>query len=116
MSKAKVVAAQFAQGDLLIMKADKATSKKGYRKRLNGVLAYGEVTGHSHRVFSPGGSFDATVWEPESGTGDLLVEVEAEEGVQVVHEEHGTINLPQGTYTVRRQREYTPEEIRQVAD
>jgi hypothetical protein len=35
---------------------------------------------------------------------------------EVIHEEHATIALEPGKYVVRRQREYTPEAIRNVAD
>lgn len=37
-------------------------------------------------------------------------------GAQVVHDEHAPITLPPGNYRVVRQREYAPEQIRQVAD
>lgn len=38
------------------------------------------------------------------------------ETAEVVHEEHATIKLPQGTYRVWRQREYSPTEIRIIRD
>ena len=34
----------------------------------------------------------------------------------LVHEEHDTLALPAGTYSVIRQREYTPEGLRDVQD
>lgn len=37
-------------------------------------------------------------------------------GVSIVHEEHGPIELPTGNYEVVRQREYSPEEVRNVFD
>ena len=37
-------------------------------------------------------------------------------GAQVVHDEHATIALPPGKYRITRQREYSPEAIRNVAD
>jgi hypothetical protein len=37
-------------------------------------------------------------------------------GGQVVHQEHATIELPAGNYRAIRQREYSPEAIRNVAD
>ena len=46
---------------------------------------------------------------------DLYLEVLAETAT-IAHEEHGPIMLPRGGYTVRIQREYSPREIRQVAD
>ena len=79
------------------------------RQHRHGVLAEGEVTGHSHRfavpdeadVFRVGGSLYA----------DVLVN-----GAEVIHQEHGTIRLPRGVYEVRIQREYTPKGIRRVVD
>ena len=38
------------------------------------------------------------------------------EGVEVVHEEHGTVILAPGDYRVTIQREYSPEAIRNVID
>ncbi|MGH9523996.1 MAG: hypothetical protein ACRD3E_15850 [Terriglobales bacterium] len=38
------------------------------------------------------------------------------DGVRIVHEEHAPIVLPPGDYEIVRQREYSPEEIRNVAD
>jgi hypothetical protein len=77
------------------------------------ILAYGEVTGHAHRLapetvkpFAKGGA-----WSP---TAERYIQ--ALEGAQLTHEEHGTIALPPGNYRVIQQREYTPEGLRNVAD
>ncbi len=56
----------------------------------------------------------------EIGDG-LFVHVSAaglriEGGATFVHEEHGPVTLPPGDYEVTIQREYSPEEIRNVAD
>ncbi len=75
------------------------------------ILAYGEVTGHAHAVIGDDvGFFAADLADLEQRF--LRIESEA----QVVHEEHSTITLPPGNYRVVRQREYTPEAIRNVAD
>ena len=39
-----------------------------------------------------------------------------EEGVRIIHEEHDPIILDPGNYEIVRQREYSPEQIRNVAD
>jgi hypothetical protein len=39
-----------------------------------------------------------------------------EDSADLIHDEHGTITLPRGSYQVIRQREYTPEAIRNVED
>lgn len=100
---------QLRQGDVFLQPITRLP--EGARKqRKNGVLAYGEVTGHSHAVADPAA---AEVIEIEGG---LYLHVTAEGGVPIQHQEHGLIEVPPGDYEVRIQREYTPEEIRNVAD
>lgn len=77
------------------------------------ILAYGEVTGHAHRLapetampFAKGGA-----WSP---TAERFIQ--ALEGAELTHEEHGAIKLAPGFYRVIQQREYHPEAIRNVAD
>src|SRR5208282_1913896 len=96
------------QGDVLIRRIQ-SLPKQTAQPRLNGILAYGEVTGHAHKVED---MTRAEVLEIESG---LYMRV-GEEGVRIVHEEHAPITLPPGNYEVEIQREYTPEAIRNVAD
>lgn len=98
----------FRQGDVLIRRIASLPTQKA-QPRLTGILAYGEVTGHAHRVET----LDHTE-VLEIGKG-LFLRV-GEEGVRVVHEEHAAITLPGGNYEIEIQREYTPAEIRNVAD
>lgn len=75
------------------------------------VLAYGEATGHAHAFTDA----DVTQYEmPE--TRDRFVVIPGGKGRQLKHEEHAFLRVPPGTYRVRRQREYSPESIRTVAD
>lgn len=100
----------FRQGDVLLIPVDKipddvravATEPDG---RI--VLAHGEVTGHAHAVVGECAFL-------ENDAGDRFLELAAEGAI--VHEEHGTIEIAGGAYEVRRQREYSPEAIRNVAD
>lgn len=71
------------------------------------ILAEGEVTGHAHRVRTEHAQMFAL---------GALVYLKVLERTQLLHEEHGPIELREGNYQVIRQREYTPQEIRQVAD
>ena len=102
----------YRQGDILITPIRKIP--RGLREvpRENGrlVVAHGEVTGHAHVVEGEATLLASDVTELEETF--LRVETEAE----LVHDEHATIALPPGGYRVTRQREYSPEEIRQVAD
>ena len=98
----------FRQGDVLIRRIKSLPTQKA-QPRLTGILAYGEVTGHAHRVENLA---RAEVLEVGQG---LFLRV-GPEGVRVVHEEHAPVILPFGNYEVEIQREYTPAEIRNVAD
>lgn len=118
---------QYRQGDVFIEAVD---MKIAGRKRLDDgkgsvVLALGEVTGHSHRVESPHASLyleQATTAVPDSvlfGLGGGLIPdrlLQLDGPAKVVHEEHGSISLDAGTYRIRIQKEYSPEELRNVAD
>ena len=98
----------YRQGDVLVRRIQSLPSQIA-QPRLTGIVAYGEVTGHAHRVE------DLTKAELlECGSG-LYLRVGAE-GVRLIHEEHAPINLPAGNYEIEIQREYTPAEIRNVAD
>lgn len=97
---------QFRQGDVFIVRIDTLPSGA---VPVNGpvILADGEATGHAHRIksrsakmFTNGGRRFVRLGKP----------------ADVVHEEHGAINLAAGVYEVRRQVEYTPGAIRNVAD
>lgn len=102
----------FRQGDVLIARVKELPTELKPVPKDNGrvILAYGEVTGHAHAVLGDVELLGSDVAEMEERF--LRVEQEA----QVVHEEHGTIELPAGDYRITRQREYSPEEIRMVAD
>lgn len=103
---------KFRQGDVLIAAVDEipAGLRSVPKDKGRTILAYGEVTGHAHAVIGDVELLEADVAEME----DRFLRVERE--CQVVHDEHDLITLPPGDYAVRRQREYSPEEIRQVAD
>lgn len=81
------------------------------------ILAYGEVTEHAHEVVpSDTAIADATppamLIEEPGGKRFLFVNAPC----SLVHQEHGTIALMPGCYEVVRQREYSPEAIRTIAD
>lgn len=72
-------------------------------------LAYGEITGHSHRFDQPN---TVRLWEKNN---ILYLEV-LEPTATLVHEEHNSIELPQGIYQVWKQREYRPDAYVEVQD
>ena len=78
-------------------------------KKEKAVLAYGEVSGHSHQILSP-------VLHRKNEVG-LAQEIIIDKQVELVHEEHDTNILEKGEVFVIVQREYDPiEGIRQVLD
>jgi hypothetical protein len=97
----------YRQGDVLIRKI--AAAPKGERKiRKNGILAYGEVTGHCHKLETE----TAELWEHQKG---IFLSV-SDAGVRIVHDEHAPIVLPAGDYEICQQKEYAPNAIRSVLD
>lgn len=81
-------------------------------KEPNDCLAYGEHTGHAHKLFD--GEFDLRI-DPENPSVRHLRVVEP---VALRHQEHKEVILRPGNYRVGIQREYDPFEkrIREVAD
>jgi hypothetical protein len=88
------------------------------------VLAYGEATGHAHAIADHGISAKAAaeiaeaaiarakLWRAPSGERFLDVR----ETVHLKHEEHTQHAIPPGIYQIPTQVEYTPAELRRVAD
>lgn len=103
------------QGDVLLRrvaslpKSAQVAEKKDQAGNRRIVLAYGEVTGHAHAIYDLD-SVDVFV----TSTGMMYLKVSKDAALQ--HEEHGTITLPPGNYERTIQREYSPEQIRNVAD
>lgn len=112
----------YRQGDVLIERIATIPTNAAAQKRSRRIiLANGEVTGHHHclEIEDPAdwwkrGDISTADNKPATLAGELYVNLPA--GGVVTHQEHAKINLPAGTYRVTRQREYTPEAIRNVAD
>ncbi len=101
---------QFRQGDVFLMKVEEMPPGAVLSEENDGgriVLAYGEVTGHAHAI-------DARFAQMYTQGNNVLIAVK--ETVPLVHEEHSPITLEPGVYRVTRQREYSPKEVRRVAD
>jgi len=99
----------FRQGDILIKPVKIPETAKETKET---VLAYGEVTGHAHRIKGDAIIFrDLTVIPARAWIKSLT-------GFEVEHEEHETIKFEPGEYEFYQQREYDwfGEEVRNVAD
>ena len=112
----------YRQGDVLIESIDTiptATVKQDKSSRIT--LAHGEVTGHHHTLetsdpadWCKTGEISTDNEKPAELTGELFVTLLS--GGVVKHQEHSPIRLPPGNYRIIRQREYSPEAIRNVVD
>ncbi|SRR5260221_14753165 len=100
----------YRQGDVLLIKVDEIPADAKPVKRDAGriVLAYGEVTGHAHAIKTPKVKMLTTI------IGERFLS--SATGFNLNHEEHATAHLSAGIFQVIRQIEYSPEEIRTIAD
>jgi len=100
----------YRQGDVLIEAIAKIPKDAQRQKSANRiVLALGEATGHHHALET---TDDPADWWK---CGDEQY-VTLAQPARLTHQEHAIVELPVGTFRVTRQREYTPEAIRNVAD
>lgn len=110
---------QFRQGDVLLNKVSalpqldqkKYYSVEGPQIKNSIILAHGEATGHKHAIKIKNGN--ALLLKAANDNRFFLIITKDSE---LTHEEHSKISLPVGNYEVIRQREYTPEAVRWVAD
>lgn len=111
---------QAAQGDLLIRRIDKlpagliaAAAEKGLH-----ILAHSE-TGHNHVIAERP---SIRVYGTDDPLLSYLEVIEATDKAEAIIEHlrsfdtHEAISVPPGIYEIRRQREYSPEGWRRVAD
>lgn len=113
---------QFRQGDVLIERVDKLPKGKCAKDKGRAILAHGEATGHAHEVMEPKARLIKTegAFQQPTDLEDSLPMSRLALGLgnpaEVKHQEHAPIPLKRGAYRVTRQREYSPEAIRNVAD
>ena len=87
------------QGDIRIIKID--TLPKGAKKRLGNILVEGESTGNAHRLVN------GEVYELEDR---ILFTIPFP--TTIIHDEHEPIPLEMpGVYEIKRQREYTKDNM-----
>ena len=91
----------YRQGDLFFVREEPQSElphvRRDTARRM--VLAESTDTGHAHVIEHPSAFHYRTIR-------DQYVEVLKEEGVEVVHPEHGPIHLDKGWWKVVRQREH----------
>jgi len=94
------------QGDVMLTLVDEIPKEAKARTITNYVVAEGEATGHAHCLLG-----DAIIAEHGED-----VYMKLSDPSKITHQEHDEVHLSPGIWKVTRQREYTPEEIRRVAD
>lgn len=135
----------FRQGDILFKKIASLPAGES-KRRENGVVAYGEQTGHHHSL-APECSRAASIlefgdslfvdvfaeclievgsdyvsvdgrryWAEKDFSGNVTIPIGQYRGVAFVHQEHSPVILPFGVHQYVAQREYQPEGIRSVVD
>lgn len=111
----------YAQGDVLLERVKDVPAPSGTPIGRDPdaavVLARGEVTGHRHAFY---GSPHVAMFRDDALARDIPADLYighikvAGGGAELRHEEHDTIALDPGTYSVRRQREYPARDGRRV--
>jgi hypothetical protein len=99
-------------GDILLSKVDSLPTGKEIPHEGEYVLAYGEVTGHRHRVCVKEKSDMKVI----NANGVIFMQLTVD--APLVHEEHKTIEIPKGIYRIGNEQEYDycSHEIKQVTD
>ena len=113
---------KYQQGDVVMFQVDDKTFAKNCRNeessiKYNGgtktkaILAFGEVTGHTHLVNMEDMAKNAGValhmgYNGEAGRDVPQGFVVKNETVTLCHEEHNSIDIPPGKYVVRIVREF----------
>jgi len=96
---------QARQGDLFFATVENKRDTSKMKPHPSPILAYGEATGHTHRIISPSME-ELDSWVDSNG--DIII-CNPNGPIEVAHDEHGTITLPQGEQIcISRQREYDP--------
>lgn len=83
------------------MLVETETSFGHIHEQENKIVAEGSITGHHHRIVN------GRVYRQRRDWNGVIGYVDAQEGCQLVHDEHDTIELPVGFYEVVKQREVT---------
>lgn len=104
---------QIRQGDVLVTRRTDSVPTDAQPVAREGgrvVLAHGEATGHAHAITGHGAKLF------RRGSLETMLHVTSKGGVTLRHEEHGSVDLPEGDYDVVRKREWTGENERMVMD
>jgi hypothetical protein len=102
---------KFQQGDLIIKSTE--IKQKDFGKKLNHlILQKSDVSNHKHQLING----DAILYEGKNKD-EFYLNVKSDK-IELIHEEHKSINIPKGKYYVYGVREFDPfeDEIRRIRD
>lgn len=101
----------YRQGDVILKRLEVEPNLGGANEKNDLTLAYGETTGHAHRITEGRVKLYALM------TGAIVLRV-LSEYARLFHEEHADILLAKGDYDISQQREWDwqSETNRNVAD
>jgi hypothetical protein len=102
------------QGDVALVSV-RAIPKDAIEQPVKGkklILALGEATGHHHRFEFLDETQNIRLYATAGGARYLDVSAPSD----LLHEEHSTARVPAGKWMLPQQVEYTPAELRRVAD
>ena len=100
------------QGDIFFVKVETTPNLDGAKPIEKGIIARGEQTGHMHRVSNSSLADGAALML----FGNSMYLKTPEAGATIVHDEHGSIELPTGIYAVINQQEFDGLRWRTVID
>lgn len=109
---------QALHGDVIIEKIEKLPKNfESLRNEPNSALAYGEATGHLHKLFRFGEETGSAAFALKI-TDDGVKYLKVDEPTVLKHQEHEPRVIPPGIYRIGIQREYDPftKKMRSVAD
>lgn len=86
----------YRQGDVLLIKQEDTGLVDGQTAETD-VLLEGSITGHHHRIKN------GKIYFKQNRS--IFAYILAETDCKLTHEEHNTIEIPEGVYEARRQRE-----------
>jgi hypothetical protein len=102
------------QGDVALVSV-RAIPKDAVEQPVKGkklILALGEATGHHHRFEFLDKSHNVKMHIAHGGARYIDVATPSD----LLHEEHSTARIPAGKWLLPQQVEYTPVDLRRVAD
>lgn len=102
---------QIRQGDVMLEMVDEIPTGFKFQSN-NTIVAHGEVTGHCHEIVLDDDELSVEMFVGKNG--EIVYKLPCP--ALLKHQEHGEISLPKGVFFYTRQREYSPEAIRNVQD